>query len=186
MSKHVLVPLAEGFEEIEAVAVIDILRRAGVSVTTAAVGGNGLEVSGAHAIAVRADAAITDCEDQDFDMIVLPGGMPGAANLSASNALHRILQKHNGNQGLLGAICAAPAVVLQQKELLAGRKVACYPSFREQVNEASRTDARLQLATGLITAAGPGVALEFGIALVRELVGEDAAASIAGALLLQA
>ncbi len=186
MNKHVLVPLAEGFEEIESVAVIDILRRAGITVTTAAVGVASLEVTGAHALIIRADTAIEDCSGQHFDMIVLPGGMPGAANLSASDALHRVLQQHVDTQRPLGAICAAPAVVLQKKDFLAGRKVACYPSFREQINEASRTDERLQIETGLITAAGPGVAFEFGIALVRELCGEAAAATVAEAMLLQA
>lgn len=185
MSKHVLVPLAEGFEEIEAVAIVDILRRAGITVTLAAVGANGLEVRGSNAMTLRADAVIEDCAERDFDMIVLPGGMPGAENLSASEALHRILLRHAGTHKPLGAICAAPAVVLQKKDLLAGRKVACYPSFRVQVDGASRTEERLQLAQGLVTAAGPGVALEFGIALVRELSGGAAAEAIAEAMLIQ-
>ena len=184
MSKCVLVPMADGFEEIEAVAVIDVLRRGGIAVTTAAVGSKGKEVSGAHALKVLADVTLEECAEQKFDMIVLPGGMPGAANLAASDALDAVLRKHVGQNGDLGAICAAPAVVLQQKDLLAGRKVACYPSFREQVNEQSRTEERLQVTPGLITAAGPGVAVEFGIALVRHLAGNEAAESIANAMLV--
>ena len=183
MTKTVLVVLAEGFEEMEAVAPIDILRRAGVNVTVASV--SGAVVKGAHGIAVQADVELADTAGRAFDMIVLPGGIPGANNLAASPLLGEMLKKQHGEGRTIAAICAAPAVVLHPLGLLGGQKASCYPSFQQDLDEANRTDERLTVGEKLITAAGPGVAVEFALALVEFLKGREKADELAAGMLVE-
>ncbi len=183
MNKSALVPLAEGFEEIEAVTVIDVLRRAGVIVVTASVGEG--PVKGAHGLAVGTDTRLEACRDRAFDLIVLPGGMPGATHLARSRTLEVMVKSHAGEGRLLAAICAAPAVVLHSWGLLKGKgKVAVYPAFRDDLDGENRSDERLCIGPNLVTAAGPGVAMKFALTLVRLLGGREKADELAGAMLV--
>jgi 4-methyl-5(b-hydroxyethyl)-thiazole monophosphate biosynthesis len=183
MKKRVLVPLAEGFEEIEAITPIDVLRRAGVEVTVASIGD--VSVRGAHDIVVMADTTLADCTDQDFDLIVLPGGMPGAVHLAESAVLCDLLKKHSAGNRPLAAICAAPAVVLHPLGLLGNERVSCHPSVRSDLSDANRTEERLCVGERLITAAAPGAAMEFALALVELLQGREKAAELAKAMLVE-
>ncbi|NLK20186.1 MAG: DJ-1 family protein [Synergistaceae bacterium] len=183
MARSVLLVLAEGFEEVEAVAPIDILRRAGVDVTVASV--EGAVVKGAHGIAVQADAELADVEGRDFDMIVLPGGIPGANNLAASQLLSETLKRQRREGRAIAAICASPAVVLYPLGLLEGQKASCYPTFQQDMAEENRTGDRVTVGDKLITAAGPGVALEFGLALAEYLAGREKADELAKGMLVR-
>lgn len=184
MQKKVLVPLAEGFEEIEATVIIDVLRRAEIEVVTASVSENDRTVTGAHSIPIVADELLSDIKEEKFDMIVLPGGMPGAKNLAESEILVELLKRQFFNDGLIGAICAAPAVVLQSNNLLGSEKVACYPSFREDINDSNRSSERLHVGDKLITGAGPGVVIEFSLSLVEKLVDKEMAEDLRSGMLV--
>ncbi len=183
MTKRALVVLAQGFEEIEAIAPIDVLRRAGVDVTVASV--EGPVVKGAHDVAVQADTTLAAVTGRVFDMIVLPGGIPGANNLAASAVLSEMLKKQHAEGRAIAAICAAPAVVLHPLGLLGGQKASCYPSFQQDLDEHNRTDERLTIGDKLITAAGPGVAVEFALALVEYLAGKEKANELAQGMLVE-
>lgn len=183
MAKNVLAVLAEGFEEIEAVTPIDVLRRLDVDVTVASLDGS--VVRGARGIAVQADATLGEVAGRVFDLIILPGGMPGAANLAASDLLADMLKKQHSEGRMIAAICAAPAVVLHPLGLLGSEKVACYPAFQRRLDEANRTDERLCVGEKLITAAGPGVAMDFALALAERLKGKEKADELAKAMLVE-
>ncbi len=183
MSKTVLVPLAEGFEEVEALAIVDVLRRAGAEVTTAAVGKN-RQVTSSHKVTVIADAMLDDC-DGSYDLIALPGGIPGANNLAESAKLETMLKEQDEAGRLVGAICASPAVVLQKHGLIRGRKATCYPSFADQLEPISHKAERVVQDGNLITGAGAGPAMEFGVKLTEALLGEEAAKSVGEAILVK-
>ncbi|KAB1442245.1 DJ-1 family glyoxalase III [Pseudodesulfovibrio senegalensis] len=183
MSRTVLVPLAQGFEEIETLTIIDVLRRAGADVTTAAVNANGKQVTGAHNVTVLADALMDDCAGP-FDLIALPGGMPGAANLAESARLVELLREQDENNRLTGAICAAPAVVLHEKGLLEGKKASAYPSFADRLAPGAHTGQPVTEDGTVITGSGPGTAMAFALALAERLMGEDAAKQLREAMLV--
>ena len=171
MSKHVLVPIADWIEEIEAVCIIDTLRRAGITVTVASVGS--LQITASRGTKIVADTTIEACAGQSFDMIAVPGGMPGAQTLSQSQTLVDLLKEQKQSGRWIAAICAAPAVVLQAHGLLEGIKATCFPAFHSQLNPARLSKDRLVVDHHVITAQGPGVALEFALSLVEHLVGHD-------------
>lgn len=183
MKKTVLVPLADGFEEVEALSIVDVLRRAGAEVTMASVGTN-TQVTSSHNVTVMADAMLYDCE-APYDLIALPGGIPGADNLAGSVVLEGMLREQEEAGRLIGAICAAPAVVLQKHDLIKGRKVTCYPAFADQVEPGCATGDRVVRDGNLITGAGAGPALEFGIKLVEALLGVDVAKQVQEAMLIK-
>lgn len=183
MKKTVLIVLAEGFEEIEAITPIDVLRRADVDVTVASL--EGLVVKGALDIRIQADTTLAECAERDFDLIVLPGGMPGASNLAASTTLAGMLKKQRAAGRAIAAICASPAVVLHPLGLLGDEKAACYPAFHRRLDEANRTEDRLRVGDKLITAAGPGVAMEFAMALAEFLKGKAKADGLAKDMLVE-
>ena len=133
MAKSVLAVLAEGFEEIEAITPVDVLRRLDVDVTVASL--DGLVVKGARGISVQADTTLAEVAGRTFDLIVLPGGMPGAANLAASSLLGDMLKKQRAEGRMIAAICAAPAVVLHPLGLLGDEKTSCYPAFQRRLDE---------------------------------------------------
>lgn len=182
MSKNVLVVLAEGFEEIEAITPIDVLRRAGLMVTTAGVGGT--EITGSHGITVVTDTTIGEIEDLP-DAIVLPGGMPGAENLSKSDTLREILKRMNDEGRPIGAICAAPAVALAPTGILDGRKATCYPGFENRFGKAIVfSPDRVVIDGNITTSRGPGTALEFALALANRLAGAEMAAELGKRMLV--
>ena len=181
MRKTVLVALADGFEEIEAVTIIDILRRAGVEVIVAGVGKR--EITGAHEITVGAEVLLEQYQGLP-DAVVLPGGMPGAKNLKESEALKDLLSKMKKANKLIGAICASPAVVLASQGLLDGKKATCYPGFENELGpKVTFSQERVVRDGQIITSRGPGSALEFSLELVKELVGPAAAEKVLQATL---
>lgn len=164
--------LANGFEEIEALCPLDLLRRAGLEVTTVGIGGE--MICGSHGITVAADIPEGMYADSKPDMIILPGGMPGAKHLDESRVVDTALKAAVRHGSFIAAICAAP-MVLGHRGLLAGKEAICYPGFENHLTGANISDKRVVRDENIITAAGMGVALEFGLALVAALKGQDAA-----------
>eukprot|EP00850_Spirogloea_muscicola_P006321 SM000030S11330 [mRNA] locus=s30:116358:118947:- [translate_table: standard] len=175
---QVLVPIAHGSEEMEAVIVIDILRRAGVEVTVASVESDLLIVA-SRQVQLVADKLIEDTAGHIFDLIVLPGGMPGAERLANSAALVDILKEQTKQGRSIAAICAAPAVVLEAQGLLARRKATAHPAFSEKLSDQSAVEARVVIDGSVITSRGPGTAMEFALTLVGELLGPERAHEVA-------
>ncbi|MDE7377204.1 MAG: DJ-1/PfpI family protein [Muribaculaceae bacterium] len=177
--------LAEGFEEIEALATVDILRRAGMDVATVAVGPS-LSVSGAHGVSVNADLAFDQADFSDAAWLICPGGMPGAANLVQFEPLCALLQAHAAAGGRLAAICASPAVVFAPLGLLNGKRATCYPGFEQACIEAGADmQAQPVVVDGdTITGQGPAAAIPFALAIVRHTLGADAAQQVASGMLI--
>ena len=180
----VLVLLADGFEEVEAVTPIDFLRRAGIDVTVAGVPGR--DIAGSHAIRIHADTAVDEISggpSSDFDAVVLPGGMPGAEHLAASGEVLSVVRGLFERGKLVAAICAAPAVVLSKAGVLGGRKFTCYPGFEKRTFDGTFVEDRVCVDGNLITAGGAGVSAEFSIAVIEYLAGRTAAEKIHAATL---
>lgn len=173
----IYVLLAEGFEEIEAVTAIDILRRAGLETVTVGIGEE-MVIKGAHGIPVFADTcdAIVSPDD-DFDAVVLPGGMPGTLGLAKSDFVAKLLAAANEKGKLIAAVCAAPSV-LGAHGLLAGRRATCYPGFESALTGAKYTGAAVETDGNIITGKGPGVTVDFAAAIVAKLSGEQTARKI--------
>ena len=160
--------LADGFEEVEALCPLDILRRAGLEVTTIGVGGKDM-IQGAHGITVHADIPDVMFRDSAPEMIILPGGMPGSTNLDSSKAVDAALKAASKKGAYLCAICAAP-LVLGKRGYLKGKKAVCYPGFEEYLEGAEiQTDVGVLRDGNVITAKGMGVSLDFGLEMVRAL-----------------
>ncbi|WP_321995272.1 DJ-1 family glyoxalase III [Draconibacterium orientale] len=175
--KKIAVHLAEGFEEIEAISIIDVLRRAGFEVTVVSMN-ESVEVNGAHKITVKADALFEDLDYDNIDMIVLPGGMPGAANLKAHSGLREeILNFYDMNKPL-AAICAAP-MVFGNLGLLKEKKATCYPGFEEELHGAIITGEAVEQTENIITGKGAGVAIKFALKIVELFNGKEVADELA-------
>lgn len=178
--------LAEGFEEVEALMTIDIMRRAGIEVTTVAID-NYEVVTGAHGVQVVADALIDEIGLSDpenlngVEWLILPGGMPGASNLAECSQLVDALLAHNANEGKIAAICAAPAVVLNRHGLLQGRRATCYPGF--ECPGTTLTAERVTVDGNIVTANGPSSASNFALEIVRQTKGDEAAIQVAAGML---
>jgi protein deglycase len=170
--KRVVVPLAHGFEEIETVTVVDILRRAGISVTIAGVEGGTPPgaVEGRTGMKLVPDVTIDKVEATDFDMIVLPGGLKGAQTLAKDPRVARLLPLFQVGERYIAAICAAPTV-LAAHGMIAGRRLTSHPSVKEQLTGAIYDEARVVIDGRLVTSRGPGTAMEFAMALVEILMG---------------
>lgn len=179
--KKVIVCLAEGFEEIEAISIIDILRRAEVPVTIVAIGED-THVRGAHNVLVIADELFESVNFDNYDMIVLPGGMPGAKNLQEHEGVKEQLEKFAKDK-LIGAICAAP-MVLGSMGLLKGKRATCYPGFEPELIEANVTNEPVTVDGNIITGKGPAFAIPFSLQLVETLMGKAVRNEIAEGLLL--
>ena len=169
MSK-VLVPLAAGFEEIEAVTIIDILRRAGAEVITAGVDQDVVE--GSHGIAIHTDQLLETVDIDECDMIALPGGMPGMENLRRSENVLRAIQQLNGADKFTAAVCASP-VVLKEAGITEGRRVTSHPSHAKFMVKTQHTGGRLEMDDKLITGQAAGSAMEFAFKLVEVLFGKE-------------
>lgn len=180
MTKTVLVPLAAGFEEIELMSIVDVLRRANAKLLIAAV--DEMAVVGSRGGKVVADRALFELQDREFDLIALPGGMPGAENLLGCELLVNMLKKQDESGRLIGAICAAPYVVLDHLNIGKGLKKTCYPSMIAKM--ANGVDEKVVVDKHLITSQGPGTALQFSIKLVEMLFGLEKANEIAENVLL--
>ncbi|RCW49849.1 DJ-1 family glyoxalase III [Halanaerobium sp. MA284_MarDTE_T2] len=180
--KMVIIPLAEGFEEIEAVTSIDILRRAGIEVIT--VGLDTDVVKGAHKLKIETDKRLKDVLNYYFDAVVLPGGMPGAANLRESSELLNLIKNINAKKGLIAAICAAP-IVLEAAGVLKDREATSYPGYDSEMESANYSEERVVVDRNLITARGAGAAAEFALEIVKYLVGEDEAFSLKEAMFIE-
>jgi protein deglycase len=170
--KKICIPLADGFEEIEAVTLIDVLRRAGFSVKTC--GLNGLLVRGSHDIAVTADIPIDQALEGAWDLIVMPGGMPGATNLRDDERVGKLLEKTAKAGGYVGAICAAP-IALAHFGFLKGKKATSYPGFGEQMPGAEYRNERIVFDGKVLTSRAPGTAMEFALAITELLAGIEKA-----------
>ena len=173
----VYVFLASGFEEIEALATVDILRRAGLETVTVAVGTPDRAVEGAHGIIVTADIKEDDAEGVSAQALVLPGGMPGTRNLEKSAVVGRCIEQAVKTGAYLCAICAAPSI-LGHKGLLNGRQAVCFPGFEQELEGAVLRRDSVVADGEIITAKGAGAAVEFALAIVAELVSPEEARSL--------
>lgn len=168
--------LANGFEEVEALCPLDLLRRAGIEVTTVGVGGGEL-IAGTHGIAVQPDIPDTMYRDPHPEMVILPGGMPGAKHLDASATVAQAVRAASNSGGYLAAICAAP-MVLGHLGYTKGKQAVCFPGFERELTGATVCDLRVVRDGTLVTAVGMGAAMEFGLELVACLRGEQAAEAL--------
>ncbi len=182
----VLVFLAEGFEEVEALTPVDVLRRADVTVRTVAVGTEDKIVKGSHGIPVVADLTADEARalTEKIDMIVLPGGMPGAENLDQDKTVAYFMRKAAMEGFYMASICAAP-MIPGKRGFLRGKRATCYPGFEQHLDEAILTGGRVEIDCGQVTANGMGAALDFALALCELLKGDEAAAKIRSAILVK-
>jgi len=181
----VLLPLAKGFEEVEAISLVDVLRRGGVEVRMAHLDGDmDTElVLGANGITVKADTSIANVIVEDFDMILLPGGWDGTYALAENETVQRLLKEFKANDKLIGSICAA-AFALKEAGVLT-HNYTCYPGAKDEVNhEGYRDDQAVVTDGNIMTSRGPGTALCFGLEIVKRLVGDETYQAIKEGMLL--
>ena len=173
--------IAEGFEEIEALCPLDLMRRAGLEVITVGIGGG--EITGAHGITVRTD--ITDLDypaDAKPDMIFLPGGMPGTLNLASSDVVAKAISSAYDRNAYISAICAAPSI-LGDMGLLSGKSAVCYPGFEDRLTGAVIPQCKVVLDGNILTAKGMGAAMEMGLKIVELFCGEKKARELCHAVI---
>ena len=182
--KTIFVFLAEGFEEIEALTPVDVLRRAGLPVQTVSVMDEQV-VAGAHGVPVLADKMFAEINPEDAEMILLPGGLPGATNLDAHEGLSRMILDFAAAEKPLAAICAAP-LVLGNRGLLQGKKATCYPGFETYLQGAEYTAALVEKDGNIITGKGPGAAMEFAFAIVEKYCGIEKVNELKQGMMIQA
>jgi len=181
--KKTCVILANGFEEVEAVTPIDYLRRAGIEVVVAGLGGR--EIVGGHGMEFTADAVLDDIDTDDFDCVVVPGGGGGSKAIAADQTAVKLIQRQAGKGRLVAAICAAPALVLGQAcGILDGRRFTCYPGMENLVPTGRFEGSRVVVEGNIITARAAGCAGEFAVSIIHALVGEAKAAEVAASVLL--
>lgn len=171
--------LADGFEDVEALIPIDVLRRGGVDVTTVSVMDGTQLVTSAHGVQMVADAELADCPMGDADLLLLPGGMPGASNLYAHEGVREAVDAHCKAGKLTAAICAAPAVVLGQMGLLSGRQATCYPGFEQLLQGAAYTGELCTVDGNIVTAEGPAAAFPFAYTLLAMLTSKATSHQVA-------
>lgn len=175
----VLVPLANGCEELEAITVIDLLRRAGVNVISA--GLDDQPITASRGVRLIPDTTLEQVKDQDFDMLVLPGGLPGADHLNDDQRIHQLLDRLNNQQKYIAAICAAPKV-LATAGLLENKSVTSYPGVLDSVENLNYTGEAVTRDGNIITSRGPGTAMDFALSLIEILLGSDQRQSVEAGL----
>lgn len=180
--KKAIVFLANGFEEMEALGTVDILRRGGIEVTTVSITAD-LVVTGAHNVPVTADKTLDNIVLNEADALILPGGMPGASNLNSSEPLKEALLQQYREGRIVAAICAAP-MVLGGLGLLKGRNATCYPGFEPKLIDANVTGEAVEISDNVITGRGPGLVMNFALALVAAIKNDAVAEEVAAGLLL--
>ncbi|NCB84954.1 MAG: DJ-1/PfpI family protein [Bacteroidia bacterium] len=180
--KKVFIFLADGFEEIEAIAPIDILRRAELDVVTVSIS-DSKTVTGAHGIKVEADQLFTETTFGENDYYVLPGGYDGMLNLSAHQGVNELLKKQHSEGKKLAAICASPSV-LGKLGILEGKEAICYPGFEGNLTGAVISKKSVVEDGNVITGKGPGVAVQFALKIVESLKGKETASQVSDSLML--
>lgn len=174
--KKIYVFLADGFEEIEGLTVVDLARRAGLSVVTVSIMGR-KEIAGAHQILVQADQLFEELDFEDADMLVLPGGMPGTLHLGEHIGLYALLEKKMTEGCPISAICAAPSI-LGDMGILKGKRAVCYPGFEERLVGATVTENPVEVDGNITTSRGMGTAIAFALAIIARFKGEEEAKKI--------
>lgn len=169
MKKSVLIILAPGFEEIEALTPIDMLRRAGVSVTVAGI--NSTEITGAHDITVKCDKEISELIHHPFDGVILPGGNPGTPNLLESDAVLEIVNRSHKDNKVIAAICAAP-MVLDKATVLTNKKFTCYPGTEKNIKHGTFSNEKVIIDGNLVTARSLADSIDFSLAVISQLTPE--------------
>ena len=180
MSIDVLVPVADGTEELEAVAVINILRRAGARVVVAGI--KDKTITAARGVRLIADNDLLDCMDSPYDLIALPGGIPGVEHLKDCKELVELLRKQFQAGKMIGAICAAPQVVLAFHGILGDQRATGHPAFTEDISNKESLDQRVVVDKNLVTSRGAGTAVEFALKLVELLFGRAKAIEVADSI----
>ena len=170
---EVYIFLADGFEEIEGLTVVDLLRRAGIDITMVSITGS-KEITGAHNIKVIADELFDETGYNNAKMLVLPGGMPGTTHLLEHKKLCELLLRHNSEDKMIAAICAAPSV-LGMHGILEGKKVTCYPGFEDKLIGANYTNEKVVKDKNVITSKGLGTAIDFAASIIEHYQGKEAA-----------
>lgn len=183
MGKQVCVFLADGFEEIEGLTVVDLLRRAGVTVTMVSITGE-YTVHGAHGIHVQADKLFGEVDYKNQDMVVLPGGMPGTLHLGEHEGVKQVLGQYSAEGKYIGAICAAPSV-LGKYDILKGRKATSYPGFEEALKGATYVYDEVAVDDFVITSRGMGTAIAFSLKLIEKLIDVQKAEEIGKSIIYQ-
>ena len=178
---RVVVFLADGFEEVEAMAVVDVLRRAEIDVVIAALHEG--PVTSARKVKVVPDTVIDKVKAEDFDMVVLPGGQPGADNLNADSRVRELLRTFSQMGKLTGAICAAP-IVLESAGILQGKHATSYPTYKDRLSNVIYEEKTVVEDGNVLTSRGPGTALNFGFAIVARLLNKEKAQRIREAMLV--
>lgn len=184
MAKTVLVPIADGSEEIEAVCTIDTLRRSGAQVTVASVMDR-LEITASRGLKLVADKLIGACINETFDAIALPGGLPGAEHLRDCEELIAMLKQQRQTGRIYAAICASPVVALQHHGLLADKKATCHPGFADKLHNPEAVEQRVVVDGNCVTSRGPGTAIEFALKLIELLFDADKAQKVAQPMLVK-
>ncbi len=182
--KKVLIHFANGFEEVEAITPVDVLRRAGCEVVTVSVTGK-KEVTSTRGLTVLADKLYAEADYEMADVILLPGGQPGSDNLNQHEGLRKQIKAFHGQGKIIAAICAAP-LVLGGAGVLKGKRVTCYPGVESLLTGATCTGNEVEVDDNLITGKGPGVALKFSLTLVEKLVGKGKADELRSAMIVSA
>ncbi len=183
LMKKAFVHFAEGFEEIEALTIIDVLRRAEIPTEMVSVTGH-RQVTGAHGITVVTDMVFEDANYNESAMVILPGGMPGSKNLQDHSGLAEVLKEKAGNNEPVAALCAAP-MVLGELGLLEGKQAVCYPGFESHLKGAEVKSDLAVKSGNIITGKGPGAALNFALEIVKELKGAETANALAEGMIVQ-
>ena len=191
MEKKAFVLLADGFEDVEAVTPIDYLQRAGIEVTTVSISQSQIVSSRWGGIKLHANTTITEFlkvsaeEKIEWDAVICPGGMPGAANLAASGEVSELLKKMSANNKLICAICAAPVIVLSPLGLIKNKKFTCYPGMEEKAAGGVFCNERVVIDGNIITSRAAGTTGEFAIAIIEKLLNKETAKKIADTVLLK-
>jgi len=186
MHKTVLVPVADGAEEIETVSIVDTLRRAELNVTLASIYQKGPEspiIKGSRNINIVCDNYLESILGQDFDLIALPGGLKNAEALSQCQSLIQKLEEQKKAGKWFAAICASPALVFEPHGLLKGEVGTCFPSLAEKLSNKSKIEQRVVVSNNCITSRGPGTAIEFALVLIEKLISAEKSAQIAKSML---
>lgn len=183
MQKQISVFLADGFEEIEGLTVVDLLRRAGAEVTAVSTTGQ-FTIHGAHGINVQADKLFEDMNYEEQDMVVLPGGMPGTIHLEAHQGIREVLEQFYKKEKYIAAICAAPSI-LGKMGMLEGRKATSYRGMEHMLDGAYVVKEPVAVSDFIITSRGLGTAIDFALALIERLLGEEKAEEIKNSIIYQ-